>query len=116
MMTRKSSAADIGMLMAWLLLAAGCADEYIAYHKLTGDPLILTRRAYSREDCIQEIQQDADELGVTVRHVHIKGSLFGQMLLWPVEPGYYCEAPIGPPDIRRGIYPREESRVLSRME
>ena len=115
-MTRKLSAAHIGILMAWLVLAAGCADEYVAYHKVTGDPLILSRRGYSREACLHQIQQDSDELGVTLRYVHIKGSLFGQSLLWPFELGYYCEAAIGPPDIRRGIYPREEGQVLSQLQ
>ena len=112
-MTRTFSAARIGLLMVWLLLAVGCADEYVAFHRSTGDPLILTRRGFTKEECLQRIRQDADELGVTYRYVHIKGSLFGQMLLWPFEPGYACEAAIGPPDIRRGIYPRDEGQVLS---
>lgn len=115
-MIRIFSAAHLGMLMGGILLAAGCADEYIAYHRSTGEPLILTRRAYTQEDCLQRIRQDSDELGVTLRYVHMKGSLFGQSLLWPFEPGYYCEAAIGPPDIRRGIYPREEERGLSQLQ
>jgi len=115
-MTRRLSAAHSGMLMAWLLLAGGCADEYVAYHKVTGNPLILTRRGYSAEECLHQLRQDSDELGVTLRYVHIKGSLAGQSLLWPFEPGYYCEAAIGPPDIRRGIYPRDAARVLSQMQ
>lgn len=115
-MTRTVSATHIGMLIMWLSLAAGCADEYVAYHKVTGEPLILTHRAYTQEACLKQIQQDSDELGVTLRYVHMKGSLFGQSLLWPFEPGYACEAAIGPPDIRRGIYPREEGRVLSQLQ
>lgn len=109
-------ATRVGMLMVGILLAAGCADEYVAYHRLTGEPLILTRRAYSKDACLQQIRQDSDELGVTLRYVHVKGSLFGQSLLWPFEPGYACEAAIGPPDIRRGIYPREDGHVLSQLQ
>jgi len=114
-MTRKFSAAHIGILMMWVALAAGCADEYVAFHRSTGDPLILTRRGSSKEECLQRIQQDGDELGVTFRYIHVRGSLFGQMLLWPFERGYACEAAIGPPDIRRGIYPREEGEALSQV-
>lgn len=115
-MTRLFMATRVGLLMVWVLVAAGCADEYIAYHKSTGEPLILTRRAYTKEACLQQIQQDSDELGVTLRYMHVKGSRFGQSLLWPFEPGYYCEAAIGPPDIRRGVYPREEGHMLSQLQ
>lgn len=114
--SQKLSLVQVGILIAWFSLAAGCADEYVTFHGATGEPLLLTRRGYSNEECFQRIQQDANQLGVTLRYIHVKGSTVGQSLLWPFEPGYACEAAIGPTDIRRGIYPREEDDVLSQLQ
>ena len=99
-----------------LLFAAGCASEYNAFHTQTGDALLLSRRAYSKDACLQEIHAEGARLGVTFRYVHVRGSLFGRSLLWPFEGGYACEAAIGPEERPKGIYPRESSPLLAHVE
>lgn len=103
-------------IVAILLLMTGCASEYDAFHTQTGEPLILSRRAYSKEACLQQIHEEGTSLGVTFRYVHVRGSLFGQSLLWPFEGGYACEAAIGPEEKPKGIYPREDSPLLAHTQ
>ncbi len=52
-------------------------------------------------------------MGVTLRYIHIRGSMVGRSLLWPLEPGYACEAAIGPVQGPSGSYPMD-SRLPSR--
>ncbi|MEQ1656724.1 MAG: hypothetical protein ABL960_13595 [Nitrospira sp.] len=106
----------ISAILGFLLFAAGCASEYDAFHTQTGEPLLLSRRAYSRDACLEEIRAEGTRLGVTFRYVNVRGSLFGQSLLWPFEGGYACEAAIGPEEKPRGIYPRERSPMLAQVE
>jgi hypothetical protein len=105
-----------GAMLGLLILATSCASEYDAFHTQTGEPLLLSRRAYSKESCLQRIHEEGNRLGVTFRYVHVKGSLFGQSLLWPLEGGYACEAAVGPEEKPRGIYPHETSPLLTRIE
>lgn len=105
----------VHILIGMLLLSA-CATEYDVFHSQTGEPLILSRRAYSKETCLQSIRTEGARLGVTFRYIHVKGSLFGQSLLWPLEGGYACEAGIGSEDKPRGIYPRENSPLMASKE
>jgi hypothetical protein len=79
-----------------LSFITGCASEYNAFHTQTGAPILLSRRAYSKETCLQKIHAEGARLGVTFRYIHVRGSLFGQSLLWPFEGGYACEAAVGP--------------------
>jgi hypothetical protein len=90
-----------------LLLVTGCASEYIVLHSVTGEPLIISRRAASAPACITKIKRDGSELGVTFRYIHMRGTLFGRSLLWPFEQGYACEAAIGPEQRPSGTYPIE---------
>ena len=99
-----------------LFFVSGCASEYDTFHTETGEPLLLSRRAYSKETCLQKIHEEGARLGVTFRYIHVKGSLFGQSLLWPFEGGYACEAAIGPEVKPRGIYPLEDSPLLAHRE
>jgi hypothetical protein len=46
----------------------------------------------------------------------VRGSFFGQSLLWPFEGGYACEAAVGPEGNPRGIYPLEDSPLLAHSE
>ena len=103
-------------IIVLLLVITGCASEYDAFHTQTGEPLILSRRAYSKEACLQKIHAEGARLGVTFRYVHVRGSLFGQSLVWPLEGGYACEAAIGPAEKPQGIYPRERSPLLAHLE
>jgi hypothetical protein len=93
-------------LLASLLFftLTGCADPYTVFHSRTGEPLMISRRAYTYNGCLEKAQEEAARLGVTFRTVQVKGSLFGRSLLWPLEPGYACEAAIGPPRPPAGVY------------
>jgi hypothetical protein len=91
----------------WLiaLFLTGCAQEFMVFHSQTGDPLILSRRSYSSDGCLKGLHEDATRIGVTLRYVHIRGTMVGRSLLWPFEPGYACEAAIGPEHPPSGTYP-----------
>ena len=92
-------------------LLGGCAEEFIVYHSQTGAPLIISRRAFSPEGCLDEVKADAARLGVAFRHVHVRGSTVGRSLLWPFEPGYACEAAIGSEELPSGAYPMETFHI-----
>lgn len=57
------------------------------------------------------MREEAGRLGVTFRYVHIRGSVLGRSLLWPFEPGYACEAAIGPEQPPVGSYPNVPASV-----
>jgi hypothetical protein len=96
-------------LVLWLV--TGCADEFILFHSASGDLLLISRRAHTSEGCTAKLQEDAARLGVTFRYVHVRGSVAGRSLLWPFEPGYACEAAIGPEQPPTGAYPIETQIV-----
>jgi hypothetical protein len=93
------------MIMVIVLLAGCCAQSYTVFHSQTGKPIMLTRRAYSYEGCFSTMREESARLGISLSTVQVKGSWQGQSLLWPFEPGYYCEAAIGPERLPNGIYP-----------
>ena len=88
-----------------VFLLGGCAQEYTVFHSRTGQPILITRRATTGEGCFETVKEEAARLGVTFRYVHVKGSLFGNSLLWPFEKRYSCEAAIGPERVPSGVYP-----------
>jgi hypothetical protein len=94
-----------GLILILTLLLTGCAESYTVFHSETGNPIMLVRRAYSREGCLSTMRDEADRLGVTLSTVQVKGSWQGRSLLWPFEPGYACEGAIGPERLPNGIYP-----------
>lgn len=102
--------------MCWLFLAmgllTGCANEYVMFHSESGSPLLIARRAYSAEACTQKIKEDAVRLGVAFRYIHLRGNLAGRSLLWPFEPGYACEAAIGPEQPPIGAYPNGKNLLM----
>lgn len=93
------------LLAIVLLVLAGCAEPYTVFHSKTGDPILIGRRAFSYNGCIETMQEEAARLGVTFRFVQVKGSTVGRSLLWPFEPGYACEGAIGPERPPHGAYP-----------
>ena len=93
------------LMLIMILLLAGCAEPYTVFHNQTGQPIILGRRAYSYEGCLSTMREEAARLGVTLSTIQVKGSWQGQSLLWPFEPGFYCEGAIGPERLPSGIYP-----------
>lgn len=94
-----------GLAVVLLGLLAGCADEYIVFHSMSGDPLIISRRGYTSDGCISKVKEDASHIGVPLRYVQVRGTTFGRSLLWPFEPGFACEAAIGPEERPSGAYP-----------
>lgn len=93
-----------GFALALVLLMAGCAEPYTVFHSQTGNPIILGRRAYSNEDCVSAIRDEAAHLGVSLSTIQVKGAWQGRSLLWPFEPGFACEGAIGPERLPRGSY------------
>ena len=92
------------ILLIMILLLTGCAEPYTVFHSQTGEPIILGRRSYTYEGCLSTMREEAARLGVTFRTIQVKGSWEGRSLLWPFEPGYACEAAIGPERLPQGIY------------
>lgn len=95
-------------------LVTGCAEEFVLFHSASGDPLLISRRAYTSEGCIAKVKEDAARLGVTFRHIHIRGNVAGRSLLWPLHPGYACEAAIGSEQPPMGTYPTGKGLLLKR--
>lgn len=93
------------LLTILLLSVSGCAEPYTVFHSKTGDPILLGRRAYSYNGCLETMREEAARLGVTFRTVQVKGLTVGRSLLWPFEPGFACEAAIGPERPPQGAYP-----------
>ncbi|BCA55510.1 hypothetical protein W02_26500 [Nitrospira sp. KM1] len=91
-------------LLVSVLLLAGCAEPFTIFHSRTGEPIILGRRSFSYEGCLSTMREEAERLGVTFRYVHVRGSTLGRSMLWPFEPGYACEAAIGPERLPGGPY------------
>jgi hypothetical protein len=87
-----------------VLAVTGCAESFTTFHSRTGEPILIGRRAYSYEGCLSTLREEASRLGATFRYVHIRGTTVGRSLLWPIEPGYACEAAIGPPQAPNGSY------------
>lgn len=81
----------------------GCASEFTIVGN-SGEPLLISRRGFSPDECTAMVKDDAARMGATLRYVHIRGNAAGRSLLWPFEPGYACEAGIGPEQRPVGIY------------
>ena len=101
-------------IILFALLIAGCADEYIVLHSQTGEPLLLSRRAWTYEGCVARAKEDVARMGITSRYLHVRGSFVGRSLLWPFEPGYACEAAIGPEQLPGGVYPMGQQSIAQR--
>lgn len=95
----------ISSLSLVALLFTGCAQEFMVLHSQTGELLLLSRRSYTSDGCLEKLREDASQIGVTFRYVHMRGTTEGRSLLWPFEPGYACEAAIGPEQRPSGTYP-----------
>lgn len=99
-------------IMCVSLSVTGCASEFSMF-SASGEPLLISRRGYTSDECTEKVKDDAARMGVTLRYVHIRGSVVGRSLLWPFEPGYACDAAIGPEQGPIGTYPGSP-RTLSR--
>lgn len=94
----------VRLLLGFVLFLSACSDQYTVFHSQTGLPILLVKRAYTYGGCIETMRAEAARLGVAFRYVHVKGSWSGQTLLWPFDPGYACEAAIGPERPSSGAY------------
>ncbi len=92
-------------MLSLILLAQGCANEYVVFHSVTGDPIVISRRAYTQDACVAKVKEDASHLGVPLRYIQVRGTTFGRSLIWPFEAGYACEAAVGPEQPPSGVYP-----------
>lgn len=111
-MNSRMSMRGITCLCLVLGLMTGCAGEFVVFHSASGDPLLISRRAFTSEECIEKLKEDAVRLGVTFRHIHIRGDAAGRSLLWPLHPGYACEAAIGSEQPPAGVYPMRTDLFL----
>lgn len=111
-MNRRSAIRWIPCLCLALGLVTGCAQEFVVLHSLSGNPLLISRRAYTSDGCIAQVKEDAVRLGVTFRYVHVRGNFAGRSLLWPLDPGYVCEAAIGQEHQPIGAYPMRKNLLL----
>ena len=79
--------------VAAVALAAGltaCGPSSMMLHNETGEPILLQESAYTASGCERNLQEEADSSGMTLRSTDVKGSLFGETLLWPFVKGYVC--------------------------
>lgn len=86
------------VFMSSLLISVavtGCASEFTVVGT-SGEPLLIARRSFTADACAATVKDDAAQMGVTLRYIHIRGNAVGRSLLWPFEPGYACEGGIGP--------------------
>ncbi len=95
---------ELGRILCVVLSITGCASEFSVLGA-SGEPLLISRRGYSPDECTVKVKDEAVRMGVTLRYVHIRGNTVGRSLLWPFEPGYACEAAIGPVQGPAGSYP-----------
>jgi len=93
-------------------LMTGCASEFVMFHKGSGTPTLIARRAYTSDGCVTKMKEDAMRLGVTFRYIHVRGNFAGRSLLWPFEPGYACEAAIGSEQLPIGTYPNGRDVII----
>ena len=95
-----------------VLGVTGCASEFTAVGS-TGEPLLISRRGFTPTECTTLVKEDAADMGVPLRYVHIRGNTVGRSLLWPFEPGYACEGGIGSEQGPTGVY-LQPSSILRR--
>ncbi len=84
-----------------ILLMSGCGPHYVVASRETGRPLIIVSSAYTQSGCLDNLHEEAERLGVGLRSLSVKGSFFGDTLLWPFYKGYTCTGTVTMID-RRG--------------
>lgn len=102
----------ISCLFVLLGLMTGCAGEFVMFHSVSGSPTLIARRAYTSDGCVEKVKEEAVRLGVTFRYIHVRGNFSGRSLLWPLEPGYACEAAIGNEQLPIGTYPNGRDLIF----
>jgi len=100
----RSGVIHLSGLLCFLLGLTGCISEYSVLSG-SGAPLLISRRGYTAQECTEKVKDEAARIGMTLRYIHIRGSVVDRSLLWPFQPGYACEAAFGPEQPPIGIYP-----------
>lgn len=103
-MTSRAALTRLTGILCLLLEITGCASEFATF-SASGAPLLISRRGYTAQECTEQVKEEAVRMGVTLRYLHIRGSAVDRSLLWPFQPGYACEAAIGPEQGPIGTYP-----------
>ncbi len=103
-MAPRTGVIHLSGLLCFLLGLTGCISEYSVLSS-SGAPLLISRRGYSAQDCTEKVKDEAARMGMTLRYIHIRGNDVGRSLLWPFQPGYACEAALGPEQPPIGTYP-----------
>jgi len=103
-MAPRKGVIQLSGLLCLLLGLNGCINEF-SLVSTSGSPLLISRRGYSVQDCTEKVKNEAARLGMTLRYIHVRGSVAGRSLLWPFQPGYSCEAAFGPEQAPIGTYP-----------
>ncbi|MFO0773854.1 MAG: hypothetical protein U0172_04210 [Nitrospiraceae bacterium] len=78
------------LLTIALLLTTGCGPSSVMMNSKTDGPIVIQQSAYTASGCRANLASEADRLGITLRATDVKGSLFGDALLWPFVKGYVC--------------------------
>ena len=89
------------VMAIWASSLTACGPSSMMLHSETGEPILLQESAYTASGCEENLEEEAQELGMPLRSTDIKGSLFGDTLLWPFIKGYVCIGTAQP--IPRGI-------------
>jgi hypothetical protein len=103
-MAPRTGVIHLSGLLCLFLALTGCINEFSVL-STSGSPLLISRRGYSAQGCTEKVKDEAARMGVTLRYIHIRGNVVGRSLLWPFQPGYACEAAVGPEQAPIGIYP-----------
>jgi hypothetical protein len=103
-MALRSGTIQLGGLLCLFLALTGCINEFSVLSS-SGTPLMISRRGYSAQDCTDKVKDEAARMGVPLRYIHVRGNVWGRSLLWPFQPGYACEAALGPEQAPIGTYP-----------
>lgn len=69
---------------------SACGPTSNMLHSRSGEPMVIQQSAYSEEGCLQNLEAEAQRIGMQLRSTDVKGSFFGDSLLWPFVKGYVC--------------------------
>ena len=72
------------------VLLTACGPASVMYHSRTGEPILIQESAYTAWGCKQNLQDEAQRVGMPLRSTDMKGSFFGDSFYWPIVKGYVC--------------------------
>lgn len=72
------------------MAVSACGPSSTMFHSQIGEPMVIQQSAYSAEGCRRNLAEEAQRIGMPLRSTDVKGSIFGDTLLWPFIKGYVC--------------------------